>query len=100
MSKANAYNVEIWDVRPVKRAGKIRHKVFFTGGEGMLQRNSTVGILAKRYMAEGHFKPGSMLPKVQAAIEFLEGGGQQAIITDPEHLAPALAGKAGTRVVR
>jgi carbamate kinase len=55
---------------------------------------------AKRYMAQGHFKPGSMLPKVQAIIEFLEGGGQQAIITDPEHLAAALAGRAGTRVTR
>jgi carbamate kinase len=53
---------------------------------------------AKRYMAEGHFKPGSMLPKVQAIIEFLEGGGRQAIITDPEHLVAALEGRGGTRV--
>src|SRR6266545_4877447 len=41
---------------------------------------------AKRYMSEGHFKPGSMLPKVQAAVDFLEGGGREAIITDPRHL--------------
>ncbi|MBI3702404.1 MAG: carbamate kinase, partial [Rhizobiales bacterium] len=47
---------------------------------------------AKRYIAEGHFKPGSMLPKVQAVIEFLEGGGKQAHITDPEHIAAALEG--------
>ncbi|MBI2713714.1 MAG: carbamate kinase [Rhizobiales bacterium] len=53
---------------------------------------------AKRYMAEGHFKPGSMLPKVQAIIEFLGGGGKQAIITDPEHIAAALEGSGGTRV--
>lgn len=53
---------------------------------------------AKRYVAEGHFKPGSMLPKVQAVIEFLEGGGKQAIITDPQHLAAALEGRGGTRV--
>ena len=53
---------------------------------------------AKRYIDEGHFKPGSMLPKVQAVVEFLEGGGREAIITDPEHLAAALQGKAGTRV--
>ncbi len=53
---------------------------------------------AKRYIAEGHFKPGSMLPKVQAIIEFLEGGGKQAIITDPEHVAVALEGRGGTRV--
>jgi carbamate kinase len=55
---------------------------------------------AKQYIAEGHFKPGSMLPKVQAVVDFLEGGGVQAIITDPEHLAAALQGKAGTSVTR
>jgi carbamate kinase len=55
---------------------------------------------AKQYLAEGHFKPGSMLPKVQAVVEFLEGGGGEAIITDPEHLAAALKGQAGTRVTR
>jgi carbamate kinase len=55
---------------------------------------------AKQYIAEGHFKPGSMLPKIQAVVDFLEGGGVQAIITDPEHLAAALQGKAGTSVVR
>ena len=54
---------------------------------------------AKRYCAEGHFKPGSMLPKIQAVIDFLEGGGREAIITDPEHLGLALAGKTGTHVV-
>ena len=54
---------------------------------------------AKKYMAEGHFKPGSMLPKVKAIVEFLEGGGKEAIITDPAHLEQALAGKTGTHVV-
>lgn len=54
---------------------------------------------AKQYIAEGHFKPGSMLPKVQAVVEFLEGGGKEAIITDPEHLAAAIKGQAGTRVI-
>jgi carbamate kinase len=53
---------------------------------------------AKQYIAEGHFKPGSMLPKVQAVVDFLEGGGRQAIITDPEHLAAALQGRGGTSV--
>jgi carbamate kinase len=55
---------------------------------------------AKRYIGEGHFKPGSMLPKVQAVVDFLEGGGKEAIITDPEHLTAALRGEAGTRVTR
>ncbi len=54
---------------------------------------------AKRYMAEGHFEPGSMLPKVQAVVAFLEGGGKEALITDPAHLAAALKGETGTRVV-
>jgi len=54
---------------------------------------------AKRYIAEGHFKPGSMLPKVQAIVQFLEGGGREGLITDPAHLAAALGGGAGTRIV-
>ncbi len=52
----------------------------------------------KRYMAEGHFKPGSMLPKIEAIIEFLEGGGEKAIITSPENLLKAVKGEAGTTI--
>ena len=54
---------------------------------------------AKRYIEEGHFKPGSMLPKVQACVQFIENGGREALITCPEALPLALAGKTGTRVV-
>jgi carbamate kinase len=54
---------------------------------------------AKRYMEEGHFAKGSMLPKIQAIIWFLEAGGKEAIITDPENIALALAGKTGTKIV-
>lgn len=54
---------------------------------------------AKRYINEGHFAPGSMLPKIEAVVEFLEGGGKQAIITDPPNLARAVAGETGTRLV-
>ena len=53
---------------------------------------------AKRYVGEGHFKPGSMLPKIQAVVDFLEQGGKEAIITDPAHLGAALAGHGGTHV--
>ena len=53
---------------------------------------------AKRYMAEGHFKPGSMKPKVQALIEFLEGGGKEGIITNPENLERAVTGQTGTHI--
>jgi carbamate kinase len=55
---------------------------------------------AKQYLAEGHFKPGSMLPKVQACIRFIEEGGTEALITCPEVLSAALKGKTGTRVVK
>jgi carbamate kinase len=55
---------------------------------------------AKGYLAEGtHFAPGSMAPKIEACIEFLEHGGGEAIITSPEHMEAALAGEAGTRLV-
>jgi carbamate kinase len=51
-----------------------------------------------RWMAEGHFPPGSMGPKIEAAIEFIRGGGKQVIITTPERIRDALAGKTGTHV--
>ncbi|MCL1940431.1 MAG: carbamate kinase, partial [Synergistaceae bacterium] len=52
----------------------------------------------KKYAEEGHFAPGSMLPKILAVIEFIEGGGKKAIITNPESLSLAIEGKAGTHV--
>lgn len=55
---------------------------------------------AKKYMEEGHFAPGSMLPKIQAAVQYLENGGAKAIITSPEFLGKAIKGKAGTHIVR
>ena len=55
---------------------------------------------AKRYIAEGHFAPGSMLPKIKAIIWFLESGGKEALITNPENIERALAGETGTRIVR
>lgn len=55
---------------------------------------------ARKHLAAGQFPPGSMGPKVEAAIDFLEQGGEHAVITDLEHLVPAVNGKAGTRVVR
>jgi len=54
----------------------------------------------KRYLAEGHFKPGSMKPKIEAIIQFLEGGGKKAIITAPENLLKAVKGEAGTTIVK
>ncbi len=52
----------------------------------------------KVYKEEGHFAPGSMLPKIEAVINFLEKGGQKAIITSPESLKEALENKTGTHI--
>lgn len=55
---------------------------------------------ARRYHDEGHFAPGSMGPKVLAGIAFIEGGGDEVIITNPESIGRALDGETGTRIVR
>jgi carbamate kinase len=53
---------------------------------------------AKRYLAEGtHFAKGSMAPKIEAIVEYLERTGGEALVTDPGHVEQALAGKTGTR---
>ncbi len=54
---------------------------------------------ARRYLDAGEFPPGSMGPKVRAAIEFIERGGKRAIITSPAHLEEAIAGRTGTHIV-
>jgi carbamate kinase len=54
----------------------------------------------KQYMAEGHFKPGSMKPKIEAIIQFLEGGGRKAIITSPKILLRATKGETGTTITK
>lgn len=53
---------------------------------------------AKKYMEEGHFAAGSMKPKVEAAIEFIENGGRHVIITQPHLLEEAIAGRNGTHI--
>ncbi len=54
---------------------------------------------AKQYLEEGEFPRGSMGPKVEAAIRFLEHGGEEVLITTPAALGRAIAGETGTRVV-
>ncbi len=55
---------------------------------------------ARQYLAEGtYFAKGSMAPKIQAVIWYLEAGGKQAIITNPENIGRALKGESGTRIV-
>ena len=54
---------------------------------------------ARRYLAEGQFPKGSMGPKIEAIIAFLEGGGSRALVTDPPNLGRALSGATGTHIV-
>jgi carbamate kinase len=56
---------------------------------------------AKAYLAEGiHFAKGSMAPKIQAVIMYLENGGKEALITNPENIGRALKGETGTWIVK
>ena len=54
---------------------------------------------AREYLAAGHFLKGSMGPKIEAIVSFLERGGQRALITNPENLGRALKGETGTWIV-
>ena len=53
---------------------------------------------ALRLLAAGAFPPGSMGPKVEAAVEFIERGGRRAVITSLDRIAEAVAGRAGTAI--
>jgi carbamate kinase len=66
-------------------------------GERWLDRTTRAELAA--YYDAGQFDKGSMGPKIRAALAFVEAGGPEAIITDAPHLAAALAGRAGTRIV-
>jgi carbamate kinase len=56
---------------------------------------------AKQYLAEGkHFAKGSMAPKIQAIVWFLENGGKKALITNPENIGRALKGETGTWIIK
>ncbi|HUK17893.1 MAG TPA: carbamate kinase [Bryobacteraceae bacterium] len=54
---------------------------------------------AREYLAAGEFPPGSMGPKIEAGIEFVENGGRECIITSSERVAEAVCGAAGTHIV-
>jgi carbamate kinase len=56
-------------------------------------------IKARQYIHEGHFAEGSMLPKIEAAVNFVQNGGPKAIITNPQNLSHALKGETGTHIV-
>ena len=53
---------------------------------------------AETYLKEGHFAPGSMKPKITAAVRFLRAGGKKVIITSPQKVSEALKGRGGTEI--
>lgn len=70
----------------------------FNTPEEMLLDRMTVAE-AKQFLKEGHFAPGSMQPKMEAIVRFLENGGRKALVTDPPNIKRALAGETGTWIV-
>lgn len=56
-------------------------------------------IEARKYLDDNQFAPGSMQPKIEAVVRYLENGGKHAIITSPEQMGAALRGDAGTHIV-
>ncbi len=54
---------------------------------------------ARRHLSDGQFPPGSMGPKIRAAIEYIEAGGHEVLITKDSHLKAALINRSGTRIV-
>ena len=75
-------------------------KVYVNFGEPNQRPLDTITIKeAEEYLAEGQFPAGSMGPKIQAAINFLKGGGDTVYITAIDKAKEAIAGKAGTRII-
>ncbi len=75
------------------------HKVSLNYGKpNQIDLDEMTSLEARRYLKESHFAPGSMAPKVEAAIKFLEAGGEKAVISSLEEGIKALEGKAGTTI--
>jgi carbamate kinase len=55
---------------------------------------------AQEMLDQGQFPPGSMGPKIAAAIDYIRGGGQEVLITSAEKLKAALADRSGTKIIR
>lgn len=55
---------------------------------------------ARKYLSEGHFPGGNMGPKIEAAISFLESGGEMVLITSIENMTEAIEGHTGTRIIK
>jgi carbamate kinase len=76
-------------------------KVYLNFGKpDQVSLDSITAEQAREYLEQGHFAPGSMLPKIEAVLAFLDRGGSRAIVTNPESLAQALSGETGTHIHR
>lgn len=75
-------------------------KVYVDFGKSTQKKLDVLSVSEARTLsAEGQFAPGSMLPKIQALMDFVQATGREGIISDPLHLGAALEGNAGTRIV-
>ena len=63
-----------------------------------VKARTPLGLEARRYLDAGEFPPGTMGPKIESAIDFIEQGGEECIITSTEHVTRALEGEGGTRI--
>lgn len=76
-------------------------RVFLDFGKTTQRPLDRITITAcRRYLDAGQFPPGSMGPKITAAIKYLELGGEKVLITDHAHLLEAVEGRAGTHILR
>ncbi len=69
------------------------------GTPGQKDLDSLTAAEARTLLEAGEFPAGSMGPKIESALKFLEAGGREVLITDPEHLLAAVRGEAGTRII-
>ena len=75
-------------------------KVYINYGQPNQQGLDTITVKeAKGYIKQGQFAQGSMLPKIQAVVQFIENGGKRAVITNPENLREAVTGSVGTLII-
>ncbi len=76
-------------------------RVFINYGKPDQKALETVSVdETRQYIKENHFPPGSMLPKIEASLKFLEKSGAKVIITDPESMKDAINSNAGTHIVK
>jgi carbamate kinase len=76
-------------------------KVFIDYGKPTQRAVDTMTVAeAKAWLDEGQFPPGSMGPKIRSAVEYVEKGGTEAIITSQENIFEAMAGHGGTRIIK